>query len=346
MKLNKELLRKLPKTDLHVHLDGSLRLATILELAQKQNIELPSTNPRALQEIVTCSKGCKSLDDYLKGFEITLSIMQTENSLQRIAYELAEDAAAENILYMEVRFSPLLHRNKGLKPTKIVESVLAGLKQAEKEYNIRTGIIICGIRNMTPASSLKMAKLAVDYKDRGVVGFDLSGSESNYPAKEHIKAFELAAKHNINITVHAGEAAGAQSIRQAIYDCRAHRIGHGIRLHEDNDLLDYVNNHRIPLEVCLQSNLDTNTVRKIAEHPVDTYLKKGLRVTLNTDNRLISNTTLTDEYMLAVNKIGWNYSQVKRVILNGFKSAFLPYQKKELIKQAIAEISKIETSNK
>ena len=343
MKLKREFIEKLPKTDLHVHLDGSLRISTIFDLAKKQNVTLPADDEKDLKKFVCCRKDCKSLDEYLKAFEVTLSVMQTEKALKRTAYELAEDAAKENIRYMEVRYSPILHTQKGLKLTTISDAVLSGLAKAEREFNIKTGVIICGIRNMDPGTSLKLAELAVAYKNKGVIGFDLAGAEYNHPAKDHKEAFYLALNNNINITIHAGEAYGPKSIHEALHYCSTHRLGHGTRLIEDGDLLNYVNDHRIPLEICITSNLDTKSVKDLKQHPLSFYLDYGLRVTLNTDNRLVSNTTLTDEYMLAINGLNIDYSEVKNVIINGFKSAFVPYRERViLINNALAEMEALE----
>ncbi|MBM4403119.1 MAG: adenosine deaminase [Candidatus Cloacimonetes bacterium] len=342
-RITRELIHKLPKTDLHVHLDGSVRIETIIDLAKKHNITLPETDPEKLRKIICCGADCKSLDDYLRGFHIVNLVLQNREGLKRAAYELAEDAAAENIRYMEVRYSPILHTDGGMKLTKISEAVIDGLKKAERDFNIKTGVIICGIRNMDPTTSLKLAELAIAFKNKGVIGFDLAGGEYNHPAKDHKDAFDLALRNNLNITIHAGEAYGPESIHQAIHYCGTHRIGHGTRLVEDGDLLNYVNDHRIPLEICLTSNFHTKAVPSIKSHPIDFYIDYGLRVTLNTDNRIISNTTLSDEYMLAVEKLGLDYSTIKNIILNGFKSAFLPYKERvRMVNDALKEIEEIE----
>ncbi|MCD4818693.1 MAG: adenosine deaminase [Candidatus Cloacimonetes bacterium] len=343
MNLKREFIEKLPKTDLHVHLDGSMRIETIIDLANEQNVVLPAQNKDELQKIICCDIKCKSLNEYLEGFGITLSVLQTEKALFRAAYELAIDAAKENIRYMEVRYSPILHTQNGLKLTTISNAVLDGLHQAEKECNIRTGVIICGIRQMDSNTSLQLAELAIAYKNKGVIGFDLAGAEYDHPAKEHKEAFDLALKNNINITIHAGEAYGPESIHQALHYCGTHRIGHGTRLKEDGELLNYVNDHRIPLEMCIKSNLQTKAVKKIKNHPISFYLDYGLRITINTDNRLISNTTLTDEYMLAINELGMDYIEIKNIIINGFKSAFIPYRERVvLINNALEEMEKLE----
>jgi len=343
MPLSKDFVHKLPKAELHVHLDGSLRMPTIFELADQQGVKLPTNSEESMTKLICCDENTESLEDYLRGFGVTLSVMQEEQALERTAYELAEDAAKENIRLMEVRYSPILHQNKGLKLEAISEAVLAGLKRAEKDFKIKTGVIICGIRNMGPEASMVLAQLAVDFKKKGVIGYDLAGAEFDYPAIDHKEAFDLALKNNLNITVHAGEAYGPSSIHQAIHYCGTHRIGHGTRLIENEDLLNYVNDHRIPLEICLLSNMHTKAVQTLDKHPIREYLKRGLRVTLNTDNRLISNTTLTDEYMLANKVFGIEYPELKTIIINGFKSAFTPYlERVEIINQALIEMEDLE----
>ena len=263
MALPLSLFQQLPKTDLHVHLDGSLRIETILGLADEDGIELPAKTVDGLRRAMHCGENTGSLVEYLKAFDVTLRVMQTEKALTRIAYELAEDAARENVRYMEVRYAPMLHTRKGLRLTAVVEAVIDGLMEAQKDFGILSNVIVCGIRNISPESSLEMAQLAVAYKNRGVVAFDLAGAEYDHPAKHHLAAFQLVRDNNINVTIHAGEAYGPESIHQAIHVCGAHRIGHGCRLREDGDLLHYVNDFRIPLECCPSSNVQTGAVRDL-----------------------------------------------------------------------------------
>ena len=331
MKITRELIHELPKTDLHVHLDGSLRVSTAIELARKNGVTLPSENEDEVYDFLSVKGQVENLSEYIEKFDITLRLMQDQEALRRIAYELAEDASNENITYMEVRYSPILHQEKGLSLQQVVDAVLEGLREAERKFPIKTGVIICGIRSINPATSLRLAELAVQYKRKGVVAFDLAGREFNYPAKDHAKAFYVIRKNCVNCTAHAGEAYGPDSIHQAIHACGAHRIGHGTRLIEDEDLLNYVCDHRIPLEVCLTSNVQTKTVLRIEHHPFKKYLDRQLRVTLNTDNRLISRTTMTDEIWLATQTWDLDFDQVKKVILNGFKSLFIPFEQKARI---------------
>lgn len=342
IKLTKEQIKLFPKTDLHLHLDGSIRLGTILDLAQQEGIDLGTTSEKELAKMIHMGENCDSLVDYLKAFDITLSVMQTEESLYRAAYELAEDVSKENVRYMEVRYAPILHMEKGLSLTQIIEAVLRGLKAGERDFGVRSGVIISGIRNISSEYSLRLAELAVAYKNHGVVGFDLAGAEANYPAKDHQEAFKLIRFNNINSTCHAGEAYGAESIHQALHIIGAHRIGHGTRLREDGDLLNYVNNHRIPLEVCIKSNVQTGVVKDIKTHPVKFYYNFGIRVTINTDNRLITDTTVTDELYLLHTELDFTIDDIRTIIINGFKSAFLPFhQKKQFLRRIVAEIDPI-----
>lgn len=334
------VFQRLPKTDLHVHLDGSMRLETVLELAREQGIELPATDVAGLRAAMHIGEISGSLVKYLQAFDVTLQVLQTREALYRAAYELAEDAARENVRYMEVRYAPMLHTRRGLRLTTVVETVLKGLHDAELRHGIISRIIVCGIRNISVASSLEMAELVVAYKNRGVVGFDLAGAEDDHPAKEHQEAFQLVRQNNINVTIHAGEAYGPPSIAQALHICGAHRIGHGCRLREDGDLLHYVVDHRIPLECCPSSNVQTGAVPSLASHPMRLYFNLGARVTVNTDNRLMTDTTVSQELYLAHSEMGLTLDDIKQVVLNGFKSAFMPFhEKRRFLEAASAELA-------
>ncbi len=338
-KLTLQDIQRLPKTDLHVHLDGSLRIQTILELAEQQKVKLPADSPEKLRPFVEMGEDCKSLVEYLKAFDVTLSVMQTYESLVRTAFELAEDAAKENVRYLEVRYSPILHQQKGMTLHGIVQAVLEGLAQAEKKYDIRTGVILCGMRHISPEISLKLADLTVAFKNKGVVGFDLAGAEEDFPAKRHKDAFGRVLANNINCTLHAGEAYGPESVHQAIHLCGAHRIGHGVRLVEDGDLLNYVNDHRIPLECCPSSNVQTKAVKRMADHPIRLFFDLGLRVTVNTDNRMVTNTSVSREYLVLHEQLDFSLEEIKELIIMGFKSAFLPYAiKRAMLADVVNEL--------
>jgi len=338
-RLRRRLLHSLPKTDLHVHLDGSLRPGTIFDLARQQKRRLPVRDEAALAAFLAGLTTGVSLPEYLKAFDLTLRVLQERRALVRAAFELAEDNHRENVRYLEVRYCPALHTRRGLTMEETVEAVREGLRRARRRYGIESGIIICGIRHKSPRVSLRLAQVAVAYSGRGVVGFDLAGAERDFPAKAHRRAFALVSKNNLNVTVHAGEAFGPASISQALHYGGAHRIGHGTRLGEDRRILDYVNDHRIPLEMCLTSNVQTGAVKHTRSHPFFGYLKRGLRVTLNTDNRLVSGTTMTDELERATRAFGLSPNDVRHLLVNGFKSAFLPVgQKAQLLRASLRDM--------
>jgi len=336
MKITKELLHRLPKTELHVHLDGSLRPETMLELAREYGVKLPKDNPRDLHDFMVVNDA-RNLVEYLERFDITLSVMQTADALERIAYELAEDNAKENVRYIEVRYSPVLNIRDGLTLEQAVEAPLRGLRRAEQDFGIRTGVIICGLRNMSPGTSMELAELTIAFKNRGVVAFDLAGAELNYPARKHREAFYAVVNANIAATIHAGEAYGPESIHEALHYCNANRIGHGTRLFEDPDLMRYVNDFRIPLEICITSNVQTHAVENIDTHPVRLYYDEGLVVSLCTDNRLMSGTTVTEEYWRAHQHLGFTWDELCDIAVMGFQSSFLPYQEKVALVERVRE---------
>ncbi len=322
MEIDIQTLRSLPKTDLHCHLDGSVRPSTIREFLRRDEGEVPED----LKERMTVSAGCNSLSEYLDFFALPIRLLQTAQRLTRVARELALDAAEENVWYLEVRFAPFLHLEQNLPLEEVIEAVTEGLGQAEERTRLKTGVILSALRQTDPEKTRRLAQLAVEFKRTGVVGLDLAGAEKDNPAKEHLEAFYMARNENLNLTIHAGEDFGPESIHQAIHYCGAHRIGHGVRLHEDDNLLEYFNDHRIPLEMCLTSNVQTGAVESYEQHPLRRYLETGLRVTLNTDNRTVSDTTVTREFYRAIKHFKLSIDQIRTLVLNGFKSAFMPYE--------------------
>ncbi|MFZ0322147.1 MAG: adenosine deaminase, partial [Candidatus Sulfotelmatobacter sp.] len=335
---NRPILQRLPKVLLHEHLDGVLRPQTVIDLAKESGYkDLPTSDPQALSQWFFRGANQGSLAKYLEGFVHTIAVMQTEEALQRIAYEQAEDLSRDGVIYFETRFAPLFHTREGLTHQQIVSAVLKGLERAGKDFGIASGLIICAMRNMN--TSLEMAELAVDFRARGVVGFDLAGEEGGYPPKKHVDAFHYIQRENFNITVHAGEGYGKESIWQAIQYCGAHRIGHGTRLIEDiaiadgrvvklGDLAQYVLDKRIPLEICLLSNVHTGATPSLAEHPFKILYQEKFRVTLNTDNRLMSSTTMTKEFEAAAETFGLTLADFEKITINAMKSAFLPYKER------------------
>jgi adenosine deaminase len=322
-----ERLLALPKAELHVHLDGSLRPATMAELGQDRGAALPSYESRSLAEHMLVSDA-HSLEEYLERFVLTLSVMQDAEALERIAFELAEDHAREHVRYLEVRFCPALCTAGGLTTDEVMDHVLAGLSRAEKAHRIKTRVIVCALRTLDPSVSVEMAELAAAYRDRGVVAFDLAGAEAGSPAREHLEAFRLAEAAGLPLTIHAGEGFGAPSIKQAVHDAHATRIGHGTRLWEDVELETQVRERGIPLEVCLTSNVQTGVAASYAMHPVRRYFDEGIPVALCTDNRLMSGVTLTKEYEHARDHLGFTWKELKTVARTGFEVAYLPEEEK------------------
>jgi adenosine deaminase len=334
----RELLRRLPKAELHCHLDGSLRPETMLELGARYGKPMPAGDADALRDYMTVSDA-RNLEDYLERFAITLSVMQSEDALERIAFELAEDAWRDGVRYIEVRYAPVLNVREGLSLEQAVEAPLRGLARAEDMHGITGRLIVCAIRTMAPSVSRELSELAVAYRQRGVVGFDLAGGEAGNPAKEHAPAFSYARSHDLACTCHAGEGDGAESVRQAVHVCGAHRLGHATRLIEDSSLTDYCNDRRITLEICLTSNVQTRATESYATHPFREYFDRGLNVVLNTDNRLMSGVTLTDEYVHAAESLGFTFDELAQVAMNGFQSCFLPHgERMRLIAGVEAEI--------
>jgi len=355
MKLDTEVLQGLPKVLLHEHLDGVLRPQTVIELARDVGYtELPTGNSQALAQWFHQGANQGSLAKYLEGFKHTIAVMQTEEALERVAYEQAEDLSKDGVVYFETRFAPVFHTHNGLTHQQVVSAVLKGLERGRKDFGIVSGLIICAMRNMDV--SLEMAELAVDFRARGVVGFDLAGEEGGYPPKKHVAAFHYIQRENFNITVHAGEGYGKESIWQAIQYCGAHRIGHGTRLIDDiavvdgkavslGDLAQYVLDKRIPLEICLLSNVHTGATPSLAEHPFKILYREKFRVTLNTDNRLMSNTSMTQEFEAAAATFGLSLDDFEKITINAMKSAFLPYDQRcdfiySIIKPGYAKVRK------
>jgi adenosine deaminase len=338
MKLDKALLKSLPKVLLHEHLDGVLRPQSVIDLAKDAKYSgLPTEDAQALAQWFHQGANKGSLAKYLEGFAHTIAVMQTEDALERVAYEQAEDLSKDGVIYFETRFAPVFHTQKGLTHQQVLSSVLKGLERGRKNFGVLSGVIVCAMRNMDV--SLEMAELAVDFRDRGVVGFDLAGEEGGHPPKKHVDAFHYIQRQNFNITIHAGEGYGKESIWQAIQYCGAHRIGHGTRLIDDiavvdgkavklGDLAQYVLDKRIPLEICLISNVHTGATPSVAEHPFKIFFQEKFRVTLNTDNRLMSDTTMTREFEVAAETFGLTLDDFEKLTINAMKSAFIPYNER------------------
>ncbi len=335
---DRELLRRLPKAELHCHLDGSLRPETMLDLGRAHGRPMPADTPEALREHMRVDDA-RNLEDYLARFETTLSVMQTAEALERIAYELGADAAADGVRYLEARFAPWLNTREGLSQADAVRAAAAGLRRAEAEHGVVGRVIVCALRHLDLAHAMEAAELAVALRDEGVVGFDLAGGERGNPASRFADAFRHAREHDLAVTCHAGEGDGADSIRQAVHACGADRIGHGTRLFEDPSLERYVTDRRITVEICLTSNVQTRVVAHPAEHPLRRYHDRGVALALCTDNRLMSGVSLTDEYAAAAEHLGFGLAELATLAVRSFDGAFLPWeQRRRLIEEAEAAV--------
>ena len=354
--VTRDMIKRIPKVELHDHLDGGLRVSTIIGLAEKEGIELPSYDERELRDWFI--RGCrqKSLPLYLETFQYTTAVMQTKENLERIATEAIEDLHEENVVYAEIRFAPALHTAKGLSLEEVVTSVLSGLDKGREKTGVQYGLILCAMRNENPSLSLRIAELAVAFSDRGVVAFDIAGDEDGNPPKDHIGAFEYIRKQNFNITIHAGEAFGLESIWQAIQICGAHRIGHGVRLIEDMQIQDgtitklgslsqFVLDRRIPMEMCLTSNVGTGAAESYEKHPFPIFFKNNFRVFLCSDNRLMSDTNLTKEMTIAAEKYNLTFRDLEKISVNAMKSSFIHHNERiriiyDVIKKQFADLRK------
>ena len=328
---------------LHDHLDGGLRPETIIELAQTDGYEgLPTTDPDALRAWFVEAASSGSLERYLETFAHTVGVTQTADGLRRVAREAAEDLAADHVVYAEIRFAPELHIERGLTEHQIVEEVLAGFAEGQRSAApagrpIRIGVLLTAIRTAT--HSRRIAELAVEYRDRGVVGFDIAGAEAGFPPTRHLDAFEYLRRENAHFTIHAGEAFGLPSIWEALQWCGADRLGHGVRIVDDIEiapdgspllgrLAAYVRDRRIPLEMCPSSNVQTGAAESIERHPIGLLRRLGFRVTVNTDNRLMSDTSMTREMVLLSDAFGYGLDDLQWFTVNAMKSAFIPFDER------------------
>ena len=343
----RDQIRQAPKVLLHDHLDGGLRPATILELAAEVGHELPADDAESLGRWFAESADSGSLERYLETFDHTVAVMQTGPSLTRVARECVEDLAADGVVYAEIRYAPEQHVSMGLTLDEVVAAVQQGFDEATAAADGRIVVrqLLTAMRHQ--ARSMEIAQLAVAWRDRGVAGFDIAGAEAGYPPTRHLDAFEYLQRENSHFTIHAGEAFGLPSIWQAIQWCGADRLGHGVRIvdditvHDDGSvelgrLASYVRDMRIPLEMCPASNIQTGAATSIAEHPIGMLTRLRFRVTVNTDNRLMSGTSMTDEMASLVEAFGYDLADLRWFTINAMKSAFLPFDERlEIIDRVV-----------
>ena len=328
-------VRRAPKVLLHDHLDGGLRPATVIDLAAEFGYDgLPTTDPDELAVSFVEGAAGGDLVKYLRGFDHTVGVMQTAAALERVASECAEDLAADGVVYAEVRFAPEQHLEGGLSLDQVVEAVLAGFGRGSEGRGITIGVLLSAMR--TAANSSEIAELALRHRDAGVVGFDIAGSESGSPPTRHLDAFRKIAEANHHITIHAGEAFGLPSIWEAVQLCGAERLGHGVRIADDIErtsdggvilgrLASFIRDRRVPLEMCPTSNINTGVAPTLAEHPIDLLKRLRFRVTVNTDNRLMSGVSMTSELLAMHETFGWTWDDFEWITLNAMKSAFWPF---------------------
>ncbi|HUG47445.1 MAG TPA: adenosine deaminase [Candidatus Limnocylindria bacterium] len=336
--IERDLIRRAPKVLLHDHLDGGLRPATVIALARESGYEgLPTTDPIELARFFTAGADRKSLELYLDGFEHTVAVMQTRDALVRVASECAEDLAADGVVYAEVRYAPELSTRGGLSLDEVVEAVLEGFRLGSAGRAIELGFIVTAMRQF--ARSVEIAELAIRHRDEGVVGFDVAGPEAGFPPTRYLDAFQLIHQANFHLTIHAGEAFGLPSIWEALQWCGAERLGHGVRIVDDIErlpdgevrlgrLASYVRDTRVPMEMCPTSNVHTGAVPSLDDHPIDLLRRLRFRVTVNTDNRLMSGVTLSDEFETLSKAFDFGLDEMQWLTLNAIKSAFNPFDER------------------
>jgi adenosine deaminase len=353
-----DALRRAPKALLHDHLDGGLRPSTVVDLAREYGYQgLPTTDVDELARWFAAGAARHDLVLYLEGFDHTVDVMQHRDALTRVAAECAEDLAADGVVYAEIRFAPEQHLEAGLTLDEVVEAVLDGFRKGSEGRHITVYALLSAMR--TAARSMEIAELAVRHRDAGVVGFDIAGAEAGYPPTRHLDAFQYVARENFHTTIHAGEAFGLPSIWEALQWCGAERLGHGVRIVDDISVTEdgqyrlgrlaaYVRDRRVPLEMCPKSNVDTGAAPSIAEHPIGLLRRLRFRVTVNTDNRLMSDTSMTNEFVQLAEAFGWSWDDFEWLTINAMKSAFAPFDERlrlinERVKPAYALLRAAET---
>lgn len=325
--------KKLPKIELHCHLDGSVRPETIIELSKLEGVKLPSYEIETIKNNMIAPMECTSLNEYLERFEIPVAVMQSKESLKRIAYELMEDSAKENIKYIEIRFAPLLHIDKGLSIEDVIESVLSGIREGEKNYDIKGNLILSFLRHMPIETVYEVIEIGRKYLQKGVVAIDLCASEEKGFCEKFIKPFLLGREYGYKVTIHAGETGIGENVLDAVQTLGAKRIGHGIHIKNCKKAYDIVKEKNIVLEICPTSNVQTKAVDSFENHPILDFYKDGIKVTINTDNRTVSNTTLTNEYNTIKDNFKIDLEIYKNIYFNSVEAAFTNLEIKEKLKE-------------
>ncbi|HEY9287281.1 MAG TPA: adenosine deaminase [Candidatus Dormibacteraeota bacterium] len=313
--------RAVPKAELHLHLDGSVRPKTVFELAKQNGVPLPVDEPERLLDFLEATERTASLVEYITYFELPIAVMQTVPALERVTYELCQDLAKDNVRYAEIRYGPWLHVQHGLSLTDVIRAVLAGWSKGKHDFNLEGGIIATALRDMPPAQNLALAQVAGRFVSDGVIGFDLAGDEAGHPPILHEDAFRVARSLGLNTTIHAGEAAGPESIRQAIA-MGAVRLGHGVRAQEDSEVIAMIKENDVQLDTAPTSNAQTKAVRRLEEHPLRRFYRDGIKVTISTDSRTVSRTTLAQEYLKSRQVIGCSVDEIWAMNLQALDGGF------------------------
>jgi len=323
----------LPKIELHCHLDGSLRPETIIDIAKKEGVEFLSYDIEEINRELIAPADCESLDEYLKRFVIPNLVMQSKENLRRVSFELFEDCAKENVKYMEVRFAPLLHNAKGLTIEEIIESVIQGIKDAEERYDIKGNLILSCMRHMTAEDAIEVVEKGKKFLGKGVVAIDLAGSEGEGFCEKFAEPIALARQYGYRVTIHAGETGIGKNVLDAVELLGAERIGHGVFIRDYVEAYNIVKEKGIFLEMCPTSNVQTKAVNSFSEHPIYAYHKDGIKVTVNTDNRTVSNTDMTKECNIVLNEFNLNEEDYRKIYYNSIEASFADSETKEKLKK-------------
>lgn len=324
-----ETIKSIPKAELHCHLDGSIPVEVLFNMIKEEDAEIAIKDINEFESYVTVNKDCNSLKEYLVRFDYPLKVLQTKENLKKVVVEILKAEENDGVRYVELRFAPFLHLEKGITLEEVVEAVLEGKKLGEEKSNVVCNIILCAMRHMPCEKSIEVVELANRYKDQGVVGVDLAGNEEDFPPELHTEAFTLAKNYKLNITIHAGETGKSENITKSIRELHSQRIGHGTFAYKDEEVVKYLKDHQIPLEVCPTSNVHTKAVESIESHPVKQYIEEDLKVTLNTDNRTVSKVTLTEEYMNLIEKLGISFEKIIEIMRNTIEASFCSREVKE-----------------
>lgn len=329
------MINKLPKIELHCHLDGSVRVDTIIDIAKKEGIKLDSYKRCDIEKLIQVPNDCTSLNEYLKRFDLPNKVMQSSENIKRITFELLEDAQKENIKYIEIRFAPLLHLQKGLSIEEVIQSAIDGINQAQRIYDIKGNIILSCMRNMSEDDAILLIEKGRKFLNKGVVAIDLAGPEEEGFANKYKRAIELARSYGYNITIHAGEAASAQNVIDAINILKAQRIGHGVRIKDMKDAYDLVKKTGVVLEMCPTSNIQTKAIESLNKYPLYDFYKDGIKLSINTDNRTVSNIDLSNEIKVISDEFNMSKEKYKDIYLNTIDAIFADESTKKWLRRLI-----------